>query len=103
MLQGISPQMKLPKNILVAVAANMLMAYPAIAEQVPQWELGAGLAYIDLPQYRGSNQRQVYFLPIPYAVYNGDFLKLDPERTGRECERFGAGPRQPGPAGYAQP
>ena len=81
MLQGISPQMKLPKNILVAVAANMLMAYPAIAEQVPQWELGAGLAYIDLPQYRGSNQRQVYFLPIPYAVYNGDFLKVDHERT----------------------
>ena len=81
MLQGISPQMKLPKNILVAVAANMLMAYPAIAEQVPQWELGAGLAYIDLPQYRGSNQRQVYFLPVPYAVYNGDFLKVDHERT----------------------
>jgi outer membrane scaffolding protein for murein synthesis (MipA/OmpV family) len=73
--------MKLPKNILVAVAANMLMAYPAIAEQVPQWELGAGLAYIDLPQYRGSNQRQVYFLPVPYAVYNGDFLKIDHERT----------------------
>ncbi len=76
-----SPQMKLPKIILVAVAANMLMAHPAIAEQVPQWELGAGLAYIDLPQYRGSNQRQVYFLPVPYAVYNGDFLKVDHERT----------------------
>lgn len=73
--------MKLPKNILVTIAANMLMAYPAIAEQVPQWELGAGLAYIDLPQYRGSNQRQVYFLPVPYAVYNGDFLKIDHERT----------------------
>lgn len=73
--------MELPKNILVTIAANMLMAYSAIAEQVPQWELGAGLAYIDLPQYRGSNQRQVYFLPIPYAVYHGDFLKVDHERT----------------------
>lgn len=59
----------------------MLIAYSAIAEQVPQWEAGAGLAYIDLPQYRGSDERQVYMLPIPYVEYHGDFLKVDRERV----------------------
>jgi outer membrane protein len=68
------------KNICITVTASLLMACPALAEQVPQWEIGAGAAYIDFPHYRGSNERQSYVLPIPYVIYRGDILKVDRQR-----------------------
>jgi outer membrane protein len=68
------------KSIFIAAAAIIFIASSAIAEQVPQWEIGAGVAYIDFPDYRGSNERKKYALPIPYAIYHGDFLKVDRER-----------------------
>jgi outer membrane protein len=68
------------KNICIIVTSSLLMACPALAEQVPQWELGAGAAYIDFPHYRGSNERQAYVLPIPYVIYHGDVLKVDRQR-----------------------
>ncbi|HMC13535.1 MAG TPA: MipA/OmpV family protein, partial [Gallionellaceae bacterium] len=68
------------KNIFFTVAASMLIASLALAEQVPQWEIGAGVAYIDFPHYRGSNERQTYVLPIPYVIYHGDILKVDRQR-----------------------
>lgn len=52
----------------------------AIADQ-PLWEAGAGVAYIDFPDYRGSDQRQSYVLPVPYLVYRGNFLKIERERV----------------------
>ncbi len=73
--------MGLLKSISITVAASILIASPAIAEQVPQWEIGAGAAYIDFPDYRGSNERQSYVLPIPYAIYHGDILKVDRQRV----------------------
>src|SRR5450759_486410 len=48
------------KSIFITAAANILMASSAIAEQVPQWEIGAGVVYIDFPDYRGSNERKKY-------------------------------------------
>ena len=74
-------QMGLSKSFFITAAASLLIAYPAIAEQVPQWEVGAGAAYIDFPHYRGSNERQTYLLPIPYAIYHGDILKVDRQRV----------------------
>jgi len=44
------------------------------------WEAGAGIAVIDFPDYRGSNQQQNYILPIPYIVYRGEFLKIEREK-----------------------
>ena len=59
----------------------LTLAPPALAEQVPLWEVGAGVAAIDFPEYRGSNVRTSYLLPIPYLVYRGDFLKIDRARV----------------------
>lgn len=52
-------------------------AVPAHAEQVPLWELGFGLTAISIPDYRGSDERSGYVLPLPFVVYNGDLLKVD--------------------------
>jgi MipA family protein len=43
----------------------------------PLWELGAGLAGLRLPDYRGSDQSHNYLLPVPYFVYRGTWLKAD--------------------------
>jgi MipA family protein len=51
------------------------------ADQFPLWEAGAGLAAVDFPDYRGSDQRQRYILPIPYLVYRGERLKIDREKV----------------------
>ena len=73
--------MVLLKSIFITAAASILLASSAIAEQVPQWEIGAGAAYIDFPDYRGSNERETYVLPIPYVIYHGDILKVDRQRV----------------------
>jgi len=49
----------------------------AHAGEFPLWEAGAGIAIIDFPDYRGSDERQTYVLPIPYFVYRGEILKAD--------------------------
>ncbi len=45
----------------------------------PKWELGVGLGGLSLPHYRGSDQRDEYFAPLPYIRFNGDRLKVDRE------------------------
>jgi len=50
------------------------------ARDVPLWEAGAGVMVIDFPDYRGSDERRTYVLPIPYVIYRGDFLKVDREK-----------------------
>lgn len=57
--------------------ALLLGSLPAHAESLPLWEAGAGLAVIDYPHYRGSDERQNYILPVPYIIYRGDVLKID--------------------------
>ena len=69
----------LPK-VFMPAAACVLVASSALAEQLPLWELGAGVAVIHFPHYRGSNERKSYVLPMPYVVYRGDFLKVDRQR-----------------------
>jgi outer membrane scaffolding protein for murein synthesis (MipA/OmpV family) len=73
--------MALLKSIFITAVASILIASSANAEQVPQWEIGAGAAYIDFPDYRGSNERETYVLPIPYGIYHGDILKVDHQRV----------------------
>ena len=46
----------------------------------PLWELGAGIAAIDFPDYRGSNERTSYVLPVPYIIYRGKYLRADRDR-----------------------
>jgi MipA family protein len=62
---------------LLGLAVFLLPPTIAQAEDKPLWELGAGAAIFDFPDYPGSNQRRFYVLPVPYIVYRGDFLKID--------------------------
>jgi outer membrane protein len=48
-------------------------------EMLPVWEVGIGLAYTHLPDYRGSDEARGYVLPFPLVVYRGDFFKSDRE------------------------
>lgn len=47
------------------------------AEQKPLWEFGMGIGALEFPDYRGSDETQVYPVPVPYFVYRGRFLKAD--------------------------
>jgi len=50
----------------------------------PLWEMGAGLALLQMPDYRGSDKNRLYVLPYPYFIYRGDVLKIDRDRiSGR--------------------
>ena len=62
-------------GLALAMAADD--AALARADEKPLWEAGAGVAVLDFPDYRGSDERQTLVLPIPYLVYRGDFLKAD--------------------------
>jgi outer membrane protein len=71
---GIAAAVLLPW--LAAVIANA----PARAEQLPLWEAGLGAAVLSFPDYRGSNERQLWLLPFPYVVYRGEYLQADERR-----------------------
>ena len=49
----------------------------SFAEEKPRWELGFGIGPLVSPDYRGSDESRVYYLPLPYIIYRGDFLKVD--------------------------
>lgn len=64
----------------VQAAALLLpgfLALPSHAQLQPLWEAGIGLGALDAPDYRGSDVRSTYLLPVPYLVYRGKFLKAD--------------------------
>ena len=67
-------------HFCVALTLGAILFQPAYAEQLPLWEAGAGIAGIDFPQYRGSDERSAYVLPVPYFIYRGDVLKVDRQR-----------------------
>jgi outer membrane protein len=62
----------------IALAAATLAATMHAAE-LPLWEAGAGVAVLNFPDYRGSDERRTLVLPFPYLVYRGDFFKADRE------------------------
>ncbi len=45
----------------------------------PLWEFGIFAGVGRLPHYRGSDEYNVYVLPIPYAVIRGKYLQADRE------------------------
>ena len=64
----------------------LLFSLPKIAvcEEKPLWELGAGLALLQMPDYSGSDKDRLYLLPYPYFIYRGDILNIDRDRiSGR--------------------
>lgn len=65
------------RMVVVLVAA--LAAVPAGADHLPRWELGAGVAGLHLPDYRGSDESRDYFAPFPYVIYRGERLRVSEE------------------------
>ncbi|MDD1633311.1 MAG: MipA/OmpV family protein, partial [Methylococcaceae bacterium] len=53
----------------------------AASAEKPLWELGVGLAFLQLPDYRGSDENRLYLLPYPYFIYRGDIVQVDQERV----------------------
>ncbi len=49
----------------------------AETRQEPLWEFGLGIGVTAFQDYPGSDTTRVYPIPIPYFVYNGEFLKSD--------------------------
>jgi outer membrane scaffolding protein for murein synthesis (MipA/OmpV family) len=66
------------KALFVAAALQLTGAN---AQQRPLWEAGLGVAGVSFPDYRGSNERTNYVLPLPYFVYRGEFLKADRQKV----------------------
>lgn len=60
--------------------AFCLLPFSCFAADLPLWEAGAGVGVASFQDYRGSDQRHTYVLPIPYLVYRGDFLQVDRDR-----------------------
>lgn len=52
---------------------------PNAAVMRPLWEFGVGVAALRLPDYRGSDQSSALWLPLPYGVYRGKWLRADRE------------------------
>lgn len=75
-------------RVFCGVLALSAAVCPALAhaEQKPLWEAGLGVGAVAFPDYRGSDQSNVYPLPLPYFVYRGKFLKAD--REGLRGELF---------------
>lgn len=72
---------------LLATAIAALAALPAVAgNEKPLWEAGVGVAALNFPAYRGSDERRNFAMPVPYFVYHGQFLKAD--RHGVRGELF---------------
>lgn len=66
------------RALLGACSAVVALWAPASqAEQKPLWEFGLGVGALEFPDYRGSDETQVYPVPVPYFVYRGRFLKAD--------------------------
>lgn len=59
------------------LAGVLAWASTAHGELRPLWELGVGMGVTSIPAYRGARGEVVYFLPLPYLVYRGRFLRSD--------------------------
>jgi MipA family protein len=81
--------MRMKKFLVAMLALPACIAMPCRAESglsLPLWEVGAGVATLSIPDYRGSDRRRGYVLPLPYFMYRGEFLKAD--RNGVRAALF---------------
>lgn len=72
--------------VLPAILASVWLIPAAHAEEKPLWEAGLGIGALRFPDYRGSDEAQVYPVPVPYFIYRGKIFKAD--RDGVRGEIF---------------
>ena len=68
---------KIRQRCLAALMLASVVPGIQAAEDLPLWELGAGVSAFSFPSYRGSDQTNNFLLPVPHFTYHGDFLKAD--------------------------
>lgn len=61
----------------LAATLGLLVCCAVAAEELPLWEVGLGAGLFDFPDYRGSDERHGYLLPVPYLIYRGEHFKAD--------------------------
>jgi outer membrane protein len=61
---------------LVAMADDMEHNDP---NPKPLWELGVFTGVARIPHYRGSEEFNLYVLPLPYLIYRGEMIQSDRE------------------------
>ncbi|OPY87361.1 MAG: MltA-interacting protein MipA [Smithella sp. PtaU1.Bin162] len=66
--------------ICILLLLSVFLPQYAVSAEKPLWELGIGVAFIQMPDYRGSDESRFYVLPYPYLVYRGDIFKIDERR-----------------------
>ena len=69
--------LKKAPRLAATLALAACLPLSAAAEDVPLWEIGAGVAAFSFPAYRGSDQSSNFVMPVPHFTYHGDFLKAD--------------------------
>lgn len=65
------------------IAGFMVSAAPAEENNSdntkPLWEIGLIPGAIRLPHYRGSDEYNIWAMPLPYLIYRGKIMRLDQE------------------------
>src|SRR5512141_983639 len=64
-------------GLILCAALFLGLSQQAAAGAVPQWELGAGVVGLLLPDYRGSDEVRSYLLPVPYIIYRLEWIRAD--------------------------
>ena len=72
----LADEVPLPCPVIDAPSLRVGDAAPAGTGE-PLWEFGLGVAAVRFADYRGSDQTNVYALPLPFVAYRGRFLRAD--------------------------
>lgn len=67
------------KNIALWALLALFSATSALAEKKPLWEYGMFFGVGRLPHYPGSDEYEIYPLPLPYLLYHGRIVEADRE------------------------
>ncbi len=54
-----------------------LVTSGSVYAEKSQWELGIGLAVLDIPFYPGSSQSKTYVVPVPHVLFRSEKFEVD--------------------------
>lgn len=64
------------QSVVLSLFLIAIISGAAFAEKA-QWELGVGLAAMEIPFYPGSSQSKTYVFPLPHFLYRSEKLEID--------------------------